>query len=98
MLRGVQLTLLMGPVEPEPVPQAVADALVSAQVTTASGQRSGFQLVFHTGKRSPIGSSLLASGFFDPPMRVVLVATINGTMSVLSDGVITRHEVAPSND
>jgi hypothetical protein len=98
MLRGVQLSVLMGPVLQVRVPQAVADALVSAQVTVSSGQRSGFQLVFHIGKGSPVGDALLASGFFDPPTRVVLVATVNGAATVLMDGVITRHDVTPSNE
>src|SRR5690349_18513853 len=98
MLRGMQLTILMGPVLPMPVPAAVADAFVSAQVTVASGQRSGFQLVFSLGKKSPLGPGLLAAGFFDPPTRVVLVATIDGTPTVLIDGVITRHDVAAANE
>jgi hypothetical protein len=98
MLRGMQLTILMGPVLPGPVPAAVADAFVSAQVTVASGQRSGFQLVFSLGKKSPLGPGLLAAGFFDPPTRVVLVATIDGTPTVLIDGVITRHDVAAANE
>lgn len=97
MLRGIQLSILMGPILAEPVPFAVADALVSAQVTAASGQRSGFQLVFSTGKASPI-PALLSSGYFDPPTRVILVATVNGSNTVLSDGVITRHDVAPANE
>jgi hypothetical protein len=97
MLRGVQLTILMGPLLAEPVPFAVADALVSAQVTVASGQRSGFQLVFNTGKASPL-VPLISAGFFDPPTRVILVATVSGTATVLIDGVVTRHEMAPAND
>jgi hypothetical protein len=97
VLRGVQLTIMMGAVIPEPVPFAVADALISAQVTVSSGQRSGFQLVFSTGKTSPL-SALFTGGFFDPPTRVILVATVNGSPRVLMDGVITRHEVAPANE
>ena len=96
MLRGIQLSILMGPVFAEPVPFAVAEALVSAQVTVNSGQRSGFQLVLSTGKTSPI-PGLLTSGYFDPPTRVILVATVNGFNTVLSDGVITRHDVTPAN-
>ena len=43
---GAQLTILMGPLTFSPVPSEVARALVEAQVTTAAGQRSGFQLRF----------------------------------------------------
>src|SRR5262249_22641915 len=35
---------------------------------------------------------------FDPPHRVVLAASVNGTTHVLIDGVITRHDVSPSNE
>ena len=92
------LGLLIGPVVPLPVPKVLVDSLVSAQVTISSGQKSGFQLVFSTAKGSPILTTLLPAGYFDPPARVILTVTVNGSMSVLMDGVITRHELAPSNE
>lgn len=95
-LKGVTLTLLMGPVAVAPAPVAVVDALESAQVTTAVGQRSGFQLVFHYSKTSPIATALLPSGYFDPLIRVILVATLNGIPKVLADGPIKRQDVTPS--
>ncbi len=97
MLKGVHLTILIGPVVAVPVPREVADALVSAQITTTAGQRSGFQLVFSFGKESTINRALLPSGYFDPGLRVILVATINSLPTVLMDGLITRQEVSPSN-
>ena len=45
-LEAVTLTLMMGPVAVSPVPVAVIEALESAQVTQAVGQRSGFQISF----------------------------------------------------
>ena len=36
MLKGIHLTLMIGPVVPVPVPQAVLDALTSVQVTTSA--------------------------------------------------------------
>ena len=39
-LKGVTLTLLMGPIAVAPAPVAVVEALESAQVTSAVGQRS----------------------------------------------------------
>jgi hypothetical protein len=95
-LRGVTLTLLMGPVAVAPAPVAVVDALESAQVTTAVGQRSGFQIVFTYSKTSPIAKTLLPAGFFDPLIRVILVATLNGLPKVLADGPIKRQDVVAS--
>ena len=75
------------------------DSLESARVTVASGQKSGFQLVFSTAKGSPILTTLLPAGYFDPPVRVIItVAAVNGSPSVLMDGVVTRHELAPSGE
>ena len=92
------LGLLIGPIIPLPVPQVLIDSLESAQVTVSSGQKSGFQLVFSTAKGSPILTTLLPAGYFDPPARVILTVAVNGSPSVLMDGVITRHELAPSGD
>jgi hypothetical protein len=97
MLRGIHLSLMMGVAMAEPVAAGIAQALVSAQVTQATEQRSGFSLSFAFGKNSLVRQKF-AQGYFDPPRRVILVATLNGTPSVLMDGVITRHEVTASND
>lgn len=95
-LKGVTLTLLMGPVAVAPAPAGVVDALESAQVTTAVGQRSGFQIVFTYSKTSPIAKVLLPGGYFDPMMRVILVAMLNGVPKVLADGPIKRQDVVAS--
>ena len=55
-------------------------------------------LYFAMGKRSPLNRTLLPSGYFDPKVRVVLMVTMNGSPTVLMDGVITRQEVTPSNE
>jgi hypothetical protein len=92
------LLLLMGPTIAVPAPAAVVDALLSVQVTTSAGQASGFQLSFAASKSSPLTRSLLPAGYFDPKRRVIVVAIVNGMPTVLSDGVITRQEVSPSDD
>lgn len=97
MLRGIHLSLLMGTVVPEPVPFDVVDGLLSATVTQATEGKSGFQLSFAFGKRSPIRKRF-EQMYFESPRRVVLVATVNGMPQVLCDGVITRHEITASND
>jgi hypothetical protein len=98
MLKGFYLTLLMGLVAPAPAPRPVVDALTSAQVTTTAGQASGFQLSFAVSKQSPLNRTLLPAGFFDPKVRAILMVTMNGSPTVLMDGVITRQEVAPGNE
>ncbi|TYO63527.1 hypothetical protein FXV83_26840 [Bradyrhizobium hipponense] len=98
MLKGFYLTLLMGPTVPVPAPQPVMDALTSAQVTVSAGQASGFQLTFAISKKSPLNTQLLPVGAFDPGIRVILVATVNGLPTVLMDGIITQHTVTPSNE
>jgi hypothetical protein len=96
-LEGVTLTLLMGPVAVAPVPAAVVDAVQSVQVTTSVGQRSGFQIVFAYSKTSPIAKTLLPAGFFDPLIRVIVIATLNGLPRVLADGPIKRQDVVASS-
>lgn len=98
MPSSLQLQLLMGPMLPVPVPQQVSDALQSVQVTTTAGQASGFQLTFAVSSRSLITTALLPAGFFDPKTRVVLVAVVAGTPSVLMDGVITRQDLGPGDE
>lgn len=98
MLKGFYLTLMMGPFVAIPVPQAVTDALTSAQVTVSAGQRSGFQLTFALSKKSLLSRTLIPAGFFDPKIRVILMVTLNSTPVVLMDGIITRQEITPSSE
>ncbi len=98
MLKGLYLSLFMGPMIPVPAPKAVIDALISAQVNTG-GERSAFQLVFSMNKKSSIYQTLLPAGFMDTgTTRVILVCTVGGIPNVLIDGIVTRHEVNPSNE
>ena len=99
MLKGVYLTLMIGSqMVPLPAPQPVVEALKSVQVTN-SKERTGFQLTFSLGKTSPLQLAMLPAGYFDPMItRVVIIATMNGLPHVLMDGIITRHELTPSND
>lgn len=99
MLDGIHLTLLMGPLTvPVPAPPPLIEALQSVQVTSQR-DRTGFQLTFTVGKTSPIQTVLLPAGLLDPMItRVVVIVTFRGLPQVLADGVITRHEVSPSNE
>lgn len=98
MLKGIQLTLMMGTGSASAVPKSVIDALISIQVTEGKDQ-SGFQLSFSIGKNSVIQQSLLPQGFFDPiKTRVIVAVTTNGSPNVLIDGLVTNHELSPSNE
>src|SRR5262249_31668973 len=55
-------------------------------------------LTFGISKKSRLNQLLLPSGYFDPSTRVIITATVNGTPIVLLDGVITRQDIAPSNE
>lgn len=96
-LKGIKLTLLIGPAVPVPAPQPLVDALESAHVTQAASGGTGFQLVFDTSKNSIITKVLLPAGFLDPLIRVIMICWINGMPEILCDGVITRQDYAPSN-
>jgi hypothetical protein len=92
---SIYLSLMMGGINPKPVPKAVIDALTEAQVTSASSSQSGFQLKFTLGQNSVLSNDLLPSGFFDPRTRVIITVTVNGSPYVLMDGVITKQDVTP---
>jgi hypothetical protein len=95
MLKGVYLTLMVGPVVPIPVPRSVLDALTSLQVTTSADNHSGFQLSFTLSNRSPLQTIFLVAGAQTPLLRVIIIATVNGTPNVLMDGVMTHHQISP---
>jgi hypothetical protein len=98
LTKGITLTLLMGPIVPIPAPRVVMDALDSLTVTTAAGSPSGFQLSFQFSSKSELNTIfLIAAGtntsIGTPPLRVLLVVTLNGTPQPFFDGVMTNVEV-----
>ncbi len=98
MLKGIHLTLMIGPDVPVPAPQVVLDSLTSVQVNS-SKDRSGFQLTFTVSKKSLLMTTMLPAGYLDPMItRVIIIVTLNGFPNVLMDGIITRQELAPSNE
>ncbi len=97
MLKGIYLTLLVGPTIPVPVPQPVVEALTNVQVTAASGQRSGFQLTFTFNHKSILHPPFLFASLQTPKLRVIIVLTVNGTPDVLMDGIVGRADLSPSN-
>jgi hypothetical protein len=99
LLKGINLTLMIGPAVPVPVSAEVLNALTSVEVTSRSDGPSGFQLKFTVNKNSPLLTLfLLASGAQIPLVRVVIFVTINGSAQVLIDGVMTDHQMSPGGD
>jgi hypothetical protein len=99
VLKGIYLTLMIGPAVPVPAPQEVLDALTQIVVTSKDKDPSGFQLSFTLSNKSPLHTFfLIASGNPYPVLRVIIAVTVNGSLSVLIDGVVTNQEVAPGSE
>jgi hypothetical protein len=99
MLKGVHLTLMIGPLVPVPAPQVVMDSLTNVEVTTSDRGPSVFQLSFSLSNKSPLQTLFLLTG--GQPLlflRVVIVITLNGIADVIIDGVITNHQIIPGSD
>lgn len=94
---GIRLQLMLGATVPLPAPYAVVDALVSLEVTNRDHDRDGFQMTFTLGKESLLDYGLLLSGILDTGSRVIITAIIGVLPQVLIDGIITTHQVMPSN-
>lgn len=99
MSSALQLALMVGPAIPVPVPQEVIQALTNVEVTARDVGVSAFSLQFTMSNSSPLPTLfLLAGGSPYPIVRVVLSAILNGTVTVLADGVITQVQVLPGSD
>lgn len=99
MLKGATLQLYIGPLVPIPAPREVLEALTEVTVTVNSKGQSGFQLSFTLGTRSPLHTLFLLTG--GSPiniLRVVVVVIVNGTSTVIADGVVTNHQIQPGRD
>jgi hypothetical protein len=97
MLKGLYLTLLVGPVVPLPMPQVVMDALTGVTVKSNTEGASGFDLSFTLSNRSPLHTIFLLAAGNTPLLRVILIVTINGSPQVMMDGVTTMVQVAPGS-
>ena len=100
MLKGIHLTLMIGPAVPVPAPRFVLDALQSVDITVNDTGPSVFQLRFTISKRSPLETLFLLTGGATPIsiLRVVVMVTVGGAPSVLIDGVVTQQQMLPGAD
>ncbi len=96
MLNGnIQMTLMMGPAVPVPVPRSVIDALTSVEVRNDAGGCNGFQLTFKLSTKSVLNELVLLLGELGPVIRCLIIVTVKGTPHVLMDGVITHQQLSP---
>ncbi len=96
LLKGINLTLMIGPGVPVTVSGDVLNVLTSVEVTCKTDGPSVFQLKFTVNKNSPLLTLfLLGSGAQIPLVRVVIFVTLNGSPQVLIDGVMTDHQMTP---
>ncbi|MBP5974998.1 hypothetical protein HW132_20220 [Brasilonema sp. CT11] len=105
---GIRLELRIGrPTAPVLASYEVVDALIDLEVTQQDRERSGFQMTFSLGRQLRNYSDywLLREGILDPPNRVILTIIVGVLVGVnrpikrqiLIDGIITNHQIAPSN-
>jgi hypothetical protein len=97
MVDGIQLSLLIGTGSPQPAPRKMMEALRTVEVVATSHGVSGFQMQFAVSNDSDLRKSFMLPGGAVPPMvRVIIAVTVNGTVDVLMDGVMTHHELVPA--
>lgn len=100
-LLGVHLTLLIGPMVAIPAPPWLMEALDRVEVRIRTKEDSGFQLFFRAGRSGPLDLmdfKLLSFPLLKAGNRVIVMVTFNAFPRVIMDGVITRQQLAPSND
>src|SRR5216684_9135547 len=89
---------MIGPVIPLTVPRVVLDSLSEVEIKTEDVGQSGFKLTFLIDKQSPLQILFLLTGGMPLLfMRVVIAVVVNGSTSVLIDGVITENNIAPGD-
>jgi len=99
-LFGLHLQLLLGERVPLPAPLRVNEALQSVEVTAKDSDRSGFQMVFQVGRglADRRDFALLEETTLRPFNRVVLSVLFGVTPQPIMDGIITQHQLAPSDE
>jgi phage protein D len=102
-LLGIHLKLMIGgrSTVPPPAPPKLSEALQSVKVSYSDQGRSGFQLSFRIGRglRDMLDYSLVTERLLKPiNNRVIVLVYFNVTRHVLLDGIITNHQLSPSND
>jgi len=100
-LLGIHLTLMFGKEFPSLASPFIVENLRSVEVTHPAEGPSGFQMTFHVGRSSVfdlLDYRLLKSRLLEPDSRVVIVVRFGIAPQVLMDGIITNHQLTPSNE
>src|ERR1035437_5410370 len=95
---GIRLMLLVGSSIPRPASYEVMSAITSLQVTNNDDTGDGFQITLSLGKGTLPWYSLINSGDLDIFNRVIIAVAMGVMPEVLIDGVITNHQMNPSNE
>lgn len=99
-LSSVQLTLRLGPTIPVPAPVSLVEALQSVEVQQPHHGRAGFSLTFQSGRAglaALFDAPVVSHPLLQPDARVQVIVTLGARPRLVLDGVVTRHDHAPSN-
>src|SRR5712675_392484 len=95
---GIRLVLWMGETIPTPAPSDALNGLTRAEINNDVETGDGFQLTFAIAKGTLQNYTLLTSGAVDTFNRVIIGVVLGIVPEVLIDGVITNHQLSPSNE
>jgi hypothetical protein len=73
------------------------NALAKIEVTNNARSSDGFQITFSLAK-GILDYNLLAGGTFNPGTRIIIGVVLGAIPEVLIDGIVTHHQLAPSNE
>lgn len=95
---GARLVLWAGQMIPRPAPSEVLAAITRIEVTNDARQGDGFQMSLQLSKNNPVDYGVILSGALNPLTRVIIAVLIGASLEVLIDGVITQHQLSPSEE
>lgn len=94
---GIRLMLLVGDI-PRPASYELMSAITQVQVNTSDETGDGFQISLTLGKDKLQDYTLLKSGDLNVFSRIIIAVVMGVMPEVLIDGVITNHQISPSDD
>ncbi len=97
-LLGTRLVLLTGATVPLPAGPEVMRAVERVEVVQDADGEDGFQLSFRIAKGGLLDYTLLQTGALGLFDRVIVAVAFGVVPEVLIDGIVTHHQVTPSNE
>ena len=95
---GIRLMLLVGENIPRPASCELMSAITQVHVNNSDDTGDGFQISLTLGKNKLQDYMLLKSGDLNLFNRMIIAVVMGVMPEVLIDGVITNHQISPSND